>query len=279
MVRVAQTGKCFATEVNKLDTDECCSDTLVLLTSFIKRNLKKGHAVLVQKLLEKAESIPQARGQLERPDTFRSAKSDTGVARYSHTQTATPPYSDTRLVANTSQEPNNLAFRRSGTVCNCTGEKHIISCPNYTRIYKPPALYTEPPQHAYPTPQPQSSTAHSPALNFTNTPPSTYPTEDSSALLLRDAGATNQPYMSSLHPASHSNAASNSRPWEVNSGQAIASTALKTYCSGEIAEKSRSGANGRQPSQAHQTMAVELEGDPESAARYYNYQARMSELP
>ncbi|KAK5164944.1 uncharacterized protein LTR77_009609 [Saxophila tyrrhenica] len=240
----------------------------VLLTSFVKRNLKKSHAELVRKLIEKVGSSPtSSREQLSRPDTFRSSKSDTMQPPRHSMQVASPAQSDTGRTSAGSQDPSAMGFRRSGTVCNCKSDKHLISCPNYTRIYKPPVLYAEQsqPQAAYPTPQPQSKSPVSPALSWTATPTSTYQPEDqpsepfhSGEAVVRNSLAPTDGSGHPMRPVVHSAQASFAQSMDVQGRNQYESV--------------------DQLDHAIQQMAKEFGGDSE-AARLYYLQGYRSEMP
>ncbi len=112
----------------------------IFLSSFVKKNLKKAHpqihAVLVKRLLE---AVGDDRTHVEKPGTPMSWQSDSALSvQNSHEVFPSPRQSQSNGYGAPAAGYANQ--QRTGTNCSCTGGKHAIACPYYSRTYQPPSI-------------------------------------------------------------------------------------------------------------------------------------------
>lgn len=244
------------------DVDVKCN---VVFSSFVRRNLKKNHAILVQRLLKRVGSLQKSSLQLDRPSTFRSSSSDPMLSsRGSNSiDILSPAYTN-------SESPLSPGPpRRIGTQCICTwtsggGQKHLIACPYYSRLYLPPKLVT-------------------PSQTSSSTTPYTAPVDGP---LPWDAAQT------SNYPVAHAPSPlvghyPGDRPVSAISaleGQNPDNLWLQDDPVSAVYPQGISAVGGAPPGnhEVHKStpehFAQDIETNPESARQYYEYQARRAEV-
>ena len=155
------------------DVDLRCN---ILLMGFVKRNLKKSHLEMVDKMMEKITLQDQSSSQLSRADTWKSSHSDSSTLQR-RSSNFTPQDSNPQSHSS-SQQPMGSSRETTLTPrqpspdtagCSCIGSRHMMGCTHYSRTYQPPFLYTKRQIRAQ---EPQSSIASSAA------PTNGHPTKD-----------------------------------------------------------------------------------------------------
>ena len=251
------------------DVDLRCN---VFLANFVKRNLKKSHAVLVDRLLKKAEvnsaEKERASMQLDRLGT----QSERILPTSRSMQDLSPSSTNSMPLSGTSTPPGPP--RRSGTHCTCTGRKHQIACPYYSRLYMPPSLHVS--QAPYPTPPRPSSTTGVSPQSWHTTPTDNYPRTAHPA-----------PVMIQQHFAEYGVAAPAATPMSVNfsSSEVLPEVVWSDRSASDdlyTETLTKWTSTGSRSSHADPQTSHVIEGgfedDEESAKQYYEYQARRTEM-
>ena len=144
------------------DVDLRCN---VFLTNFVKRNLKKSHGALVEKLLKGAELLEETRSRSARPSSRRSSTPDSLRPQRNSLLVSAAP----RLDGNEQQTQRQTSYssrnrtplssqvQLSKPVCSCLGTRHHPACRYYIDIYQEPAASALAMQDADPKPQAQSA--------------------------------------------------------------------------------------------------------------------------
>ena len=156
------------------DVDLKCN---VFLTNFVKRNLKKSHGVLVQRVLQNADSMEEARARSTRPESTRSSSRNsigqpenggfsTNVSEQSSHTSRNPTPASRRMDAGACQSqpvqqpmhysqlrqerskpaspsqsweqvPSNTYSKGETHACHCTGGVHVEGCELYPGLRLP----------------------------------------------------------------------------------------------------------------------------------------------
>ena len=162
------------------DVDLRCN---VFLANFVKRNLKKSHGSLVEKLIKKADLVEETRSRSTRPPSQGSTKSDS-LTPQQNSLLATPrPYNQSQQTSYTSRNPTPVSTisQLSKPVCSCLGTRHHPACRYYIDIYQSPDNSTPQQQTPFPPPEPRSAQPPPRAASWEPTPTTTYAREQRSA--------------------------------------------------------------------------------------------------
>lgn len=247
------------------DVDVKCN---VIFSSFVKRNMKKNHAILVKRLLKRVGVLQDQSMQLDRPSTFRSSASDPTLSSRGSTsmEIISPTYT-------TSDSPSSPGPpRRVGTLCICTwtsggGQTHLIACPYYSRLYIPPKLVT-------------------PAQTSSSTTPYTAPVEGPSPAHSWDVTPTSH-YAAAFGSRTHQGQRSVSRPVsEISAldGDDFDIVAMQDRRVSAVTDMETSAINDASPidHEAQRYNSEQFtqgrENNPDSARQYYKFQDREADL-
>lgn len=249
------------------DVDLRCN---VFLANFVKRNLKKSHAVLVGRLLEKVEAVERASTHSSRPGTLRSTHSESNLPARRSMQEPNR-YNHDSAIGSNSSSPDPP--RRSGTHCTCTGRTHLIACPYYSRLYQPPTLYV-PAQAAQPLFQSKSTTSAVSDRSWASTPSNHGPPAGSSDVLIQQQYAEYGVLAAAATPQDSSFRPSEVLPevvasqWTTPGDQYARNSEAYTP---EFRTKTSS-------TQEFKDSIADFENDPQAAKQYYEYQARRTDM-
>ena len=138
------------------DVDLRCN---VFLTNFVKRNLKKSHGALVEKLIKRAEMVEGRKSLSTRPSPGQSSNSESQVPQRSSLNTSPMPFIGSQQTSYTSRNPTPLSTNSqlSKPVCSCLGTRHHPACRYYVDIYQEPVASVLQKQLPYATSHPHSA--------------------------------------------------------------------------------------------------------------------------
>lgn len=153
------------------DLDLRCN---VFLMNFVKRNLKKSHAALVEKLIKKADVVEETKLRSSRPFSALST-SESAPPQQNSLFSSPPPLIASNQSSYTSRNPTPLSSQSqlSKAVCSCLGTRHHPACRYYIDIYSDPVVSVL--QKTIPSSTPQPQTAQpARAPSWVETPTSNY---------------------------------------------------------------------------------------------------------
>lgn len=291
------------------DVDLRCN---VFLANFVKRNLKKSHGTVVERLAKKAKEMEARNPQLRRPPSMQSVQCDTIVMQRNSLITSPVPYSQLYVPSSTNLSRNPTPMSNSSQlsqrVCSCLGTRHHPACRYFIDIYQQP---NNPSMESRDSLDVRS--AHpSRTATWESTPTSAYSQNDQNTCLctggvhqqscpsypgLRLVGRRSMtpppldpqqaPYQLTWAPGPGAQTPDQQRPSSKGANfsrsQPYDATSESPRNAHEAPEKDWPSAELKpeplytRTSHGHATL-MELEGDP-AVQRYYEYQAqRMSEL-
>ena len=292
------------------DVDLKCN---VLLANFVKRNLKKSHGTVIERLVKKAKEMEAQNPRLRRPPSVQSANSDSIVMQRNSLITSPVPYSQLYVPSGTniSRNPTPMSnvSQKSQRVCSCLGTRHHPACRYFIDIYQQP---DNPSMESRVSP-PTLSTQLSRAGTWEPTPTSAYSRTDSDCFCtggVHQQGCPSYPGLRLVGRRSMSPPREDSQQppyqinWKIANSRTPSPEAQRPSSQGARSYISRDDTQSAPPDNAyygsgetqdwpnpelkpqplmtrtaygHATL-MELEGDP-AMQRYYEYQAqKMSEL-
>ena len=159
------------------DVDLRCN---VFLANFVKRNLKKSHATVVERLIKKAKEMQRENPSLTRPMSVLSASSDNIVMKRNSFIKSPVPYSQLYVPSGTNLSrdtaPQSNISQISQRVCSCLGTRHHPACRYFIDIYQ----QAESPSVDSPASDPLRSAPPSRTTTWDATPTNAYPRSDQS---------------------------------------------------------------------------------------------------
>lgn len=122
------------------DVDLKCN---VFLANFVKKNLKKSHGTVVERLIKKAREMGLADPSLRRSTSNISSKSDNVVMRRNSLITSPVPYNQLYVPSSgrlhrTTPAPLSNSSQLSQRVCSCLGTRHHPACRFFIDMYQQP---------------------------------------------------------------------------------------------------------------------------------------------
>ena len=113
----------------------------VFLANFVKRNLKKSHGTVVERLVKKAKEMEAENPQLRKLQSVNSASPESIVMRRNSLITTPVPYHQLYVPSSNfsrNPTPNSNTSQMSQQVCSCLGTRHHPACRYFIDIYQQP---------------------------------------------------------------------------------------------------------------------------------------------
>jgi hypothetical protein len=111
----------------------------VFLANFVKRNLKKSHGTVVERLVKKAGEMEAENPQLRKFQSVKSASPENIVMQRNSLITSPVPYHQLYVPSSNlfrNPTPNSNASQMSQRVCSCLGTRHHPACQYFIDIYQ-----------------------------------------------------------------------------------------------------------------------------------------------